>query len=327
MSYNPSIVNSYRNRDYKIHFYEKITGQQVSFDSYLVSFTDSYEPQWETMEQGINQQDVYKRPTVVTRKISIGFVVPSATLNESIVNLEKIRTLARFLYPPTNGGTSTSDIQGSSEILVKFLNLICDYDYGPIQVFIDQVSINPIVDEGFFDPSPGVLYPKTLRVDLSFTAVTKQLDPASGLYPTEEEEEEAATQPPSPPATANPATQVQGNLTPAANVTQTIVPPSAPQPQLQQTPSQTVQPALAETTPVLDSKKRPTKPSPRVSATSPKTPKRTRYTTEQLLAIADGTLVATPDGKLVPAGSANNSSQPNIDGANSSSEQAILNGP
>jgi len=228
MSYNDSIINVYRSRGYKIYFYEANIRKGVSFDSYLTSFTDSYQPEWQSIPAGIGQQDMFKRPTVVSRKISIGFDVPSATLNESIVNLEKMRVLARFLYPPTNGGTSISSIQGASQIYIKFLNLICDYDNGPIQAYIDEVSIAPVVENGFFDPGPSRLYPKTLKVELSFGVTTRDNDPASRLYETAETSSQQATQPP-PAQTSNPPAGPPPSPSVSALINAAVSPPVEPQ--------------------------------------------------------------------------------------------------
>lgn len=184
MAFSNTIVNSYRSRGYQIYFNHLSSGRSVSFDCYITSFSDSYQPSYgDVIEGGVDIQSTFKSITFTERKISISLDIPSIDLGSAKINLSKIQKLARFLYPTvsSNAGNTTNSITGSPSISVKMLNLICDYDGSPVKIVIDKVSIAPVVENGFFDPGANLLYPKTLKLDLSFTVFTNEPDPSSLL--------------------------------------------------------------------------------------------------------------------------------------------------
>jgi len=150
-----------------------IPSETVSFPAFLTSFTDSMTSNW-------NEEQVYGRPDPIgtfqntSRKISLGFDVPAATLAEAKSNLGSINSVKQFMYPAYSsvGGTKTSanalSLAKSPLIRLKFANLIDGIGNKGLLGWINSFSATPVIDMGMFN-SDKKLFPKVYNVTLDFT--------------------------------------------------------------------------------------------------------------------------------------------------------------
>ena len=85
---NTTNISSYVN-SFNIEIIHVPTNKKVTFAAFLSSFTDSHKTNFKPtnvygrMDPIVNYQNT-------TRTISISFVVPAASIEESIINVEKI---------------------------------------------------------------------------------------------------------------------------------------------------------------------------------------------------------------------------------------------
>ena len=119
-------TNAYANKQgLWIDFYHVPTGRNVYFKAFTESIQDSYTSEW-------SQTPVYGRMDNIqtfqgtTRQISFELVVPSFSFDESKQNLQKIGTLASFLYPTYEQAGNALTISSAPLIKIKFLNIIMD---------------------------------------------------------------------------------------------------------------------------------------------------------------------------------------------------------
>lgn len=83
---------------FNIHITHVPTGQSIFFKPYVTKFSDNYKSDWQQnfVMGRMDQIPTFKR---TTRTISLGFDVPSESINKAIQRLERARKLSSFLYP------------------------------------------------------------------------------------------------------------------------------------------------------------------------------------------------------------------------------------
>ena len=150
-----------------------IPNKSISFPAFLTSFSDSMTSNW-------NEEQVYGRPDPIgtfqntSRKISLGFDMPAATIAEARTNLESINSVKQFMYPAYSsvGGENTStnalSLAKSPLIRLKFANLIDGVGKKGLLGWINSFSATPVIDMGMFNNN-SLLFPKVYNVTLDFT--------------------------------------------------------------------------------------------------------------------------------------------------------------
>ena len=120
------------------------------------------------------------------RKIDLAWDVVAASHEEAVANMEMCMTLFQMLYPTYTG--SGSDGRGTSMqapplFRLKFVNLIQDVsqasspgtassaEVSGLVGTVSGFSYSPDLDQGFFDKGAGTVYPQTLQLECSFTAM------------------------------------------------------------------------------------------------------------------------------------------------------------
>ena len=149
----------------------------IKFLAFVTSFSDNMTSNW-------NEESVYGRQDVIgtfqntTRKISLGFDLPSKDLAEAQNNLYKINKIKQFLYPAYS--TSRKDVEGTTVttnalslskaplMRVKFANLIQNQSKDGLLGWFGSFSATPVIDMGMFT-SEGSLFPKVYNVSIDFT--------------------------------------------------------------------------------------------------------------------------------------------------------------
>lgn len=154
-------------KDHVISFYHIPSKRTVTFKAWVTDYKDSFESKW-------NSQEVYGRMDPIQtfsgtrRKITLGWSVVAASEEEAINNMKSCSTLFQMLYP-TNEGTSMA---APPMLRLKFVNLIKDVsnDLGLVGT-VDGFSYVPEFDHGVFDVGAGTVYPKTIKLNCTFTAL------------------------------------------------------------------------------------------------------------------------------------------------------------
>ena len=85
-----------------ITFYHVNSDHYVAFKAFIVAFTETYSSDWAS-EQVYGRNDPIYMFKSTTRKISLTFKVPAATIGESYENLGRVQKLLQFLYPNYSG--------------------------------------------------------------------------------------------------------------------------------------------------------------------------------------------------------------------------------
>jgi hypothetical protein len=149
----------------------------IKFLAFITSFSDNMTSSW-------NEESVYGRQDVIgtfqntTRKISLGFDLPSKDLAEAKDNLHKINKIKQFLYPaystsPKNVGettvtTNALSLSKAPLMRVKFANLIQNQGEDGLLGWFGSFSATPVIDMGMFTDNKS-LFPKVYNVSIDFT--------------------------------------------------------------------------------------------------------------------------------------------------------------
>ena len=152
-------------------------GEEVIFKAFLTSFSDNMTSNW-------NEEQVYGRPDPIgtfqntTRKISLAFDAPAASLEEAKENLLAINELKQYLYPTysSNTGNNTStnalSLAKSPLVRIKFANLIQNHLGDGLLGWINSFSAPPVIDMGMFNEGTidkAKFYPKVYNISIDFT--------------------------------------------------------------------------------------------------------------------------------------------------------------
>lgn len=165
-------------KQYYIEFYHVPTGKNIKFKAYLTNFTDKFSSEWQ-------KEDVYGRmdPIVgfkgTTRNITLEWDVPAASVAEAEENLGRCSTLFKMLYPTFSGKDPGSVVASPPLFKVRFVNLIHDgknqtggaasAKESGLVCTIDGFQYSPDMDDGFFEPTAGIVYPQSIALSCDMT--------------------------------------------------------------------------------------------------------------------------------------------------------------
>ena len=147
------------------------TGLSASFKAFVTSFSDNFESNW-------NSEDVYGRMDPIQtfqgtkRTIDVEWDVVASSAIEAMNNQNWCSKLFRMLYPVYESTGSSSTMQASPLLRLKFANLIQDVNTGGGLVGTSSgFSYTPDFDYGVFDLANGELYPKVIKLKCTFTVL------------------------------------------------------------------------------------------------------------------------------------------------------------
>ena len=160
-----------------LEFESVLTGLEVKFPAFLTDFSQTFNSSWQT-EDVFGRMDPIATFQNTKRTLSLAWEVPAGSLKRAKTNLQQYSLLAQMLYPGYN-----TDNAGTKEpayaqtmarpplIKLKFANLIGDSkDSGGLLGFIDNLSMKPALDMGFFSEKQN-LYPKVFSLSFGFTVI------------------------------------------------------------------------------------------------------------------------------------------------------------
>ena len=140
-------ANQYHNF---ISFTSVISGDTVKFKAFLTEFQDQFQSDWNS-EQVYGRNDPIQTFRNTTRKISLGWDVPAASIWEAKVNMASSARLIRMLYPSYKSKNSVTTIDKAPLIQVKFRNLISNLTGEKLTVTLSGLTFSPDLEAGFFD--------------------------------------------------------------------------------------------------------------------------------------------------------------------------------
>jgi len=160
----------------------------VKFRAFLNSFSENYTTKLKS-EELVGHYEPLRKVTGVERTVQVGLEIPSFSLEDSMQNLQEVKSFVQLLYPRTSTRKAGSIHQkhvisgGDPLFRVKFANLIVDSE----AVMEEGASVNshPITtlgQKGYidnlsyqFDPTPGFYvlpngftYPKLITLSFNF---------------------------------------------------------------------------------------------------------------------------------------------------------------
>jgi hypothetical protein len=164
----------YVKKGYVITWSHIPSGNSVTFKGILTAFSDKFSSEWQE-ESVYGRSDPISNFKATKRQITIGWDMIAAHVDEARENLGKCSLLATFLYPTYkdgNGGSST--ITAAPLLKLRFANLLQSVGgtKGGLVGYINGgFSIDPQLEDEFFDPSAGLLYPKHIKINCTFTVL------------------------------------------------------------------------------------------------------------------------------------------------------------
>lgn len=166
-----------------------VNGVVVDFPAFLTSLSQNFKSEWQS-EKVFGRNDPIGTFAHTTRTVTLGWVVPAASLKEAKNNEIKISNLISFLYPgyseytpvDDSGNTITSQdgqvrknliMSRSPLVKVKFSNIIQAQDGSGLLGWIDGVDWKPKLDSGMFTES-GNFYAKIIELNVTLNVLHQQ---------------------------------------------------------------------------------------------------------------------------------------------------------
>jgi len=181
-----------------VEIYHIPSKYSVIFKAMMTQFEDAYTSNW-TSEQAYGRMDPLQTYQNTSRVMSMGFDVVASSQPEAVTNLQKVSSLAQFLYPAYD---ADGLISSSPFCRIQFMNWSTDAKglnsqraaQTGLMGTINGFTFAPDLDAGVFDDgAENRLYPKKLNVSFSFTVLHNHamgwaetesgLAPRAGLFP------------------------------------------------------------------------------------------------------------------------------------------------
>lgn len=171
-------------KGYFIEIYHIISQTPLFFKAFLTDFTDNFVVNYNKM-QVIGRPDPIQTYQNTERTINVAFDLVSSNINEAKANLIKSNNLISMMYPAYDDGESATSLKSGPLFKVKMGNLICkpgiDTSEGTSPAMeaglgctIGGFKYDPVIEDGFFDPEPGIFYPQTIKIDLELSILHEQ---------------------------------------------------------------------------------------------------------------------------------------------------------
>ena len=183
--YNDPTTEGALRRGHYIEIYHIISKTSLFFKALLTDFSDNFNVS-HNKEQVFGRTDPVITYQNTERIINVAFSVVASNLQEARANMDKANRFASMMYPAYDGdGESSTNLKAGPMFRVKLGNLICKpglpesegtspAETAGLTCTIGGFKYNPSLDEGFFDPEPGILYPQAITIDLELSVIHEQ---------------------------------------------------------------------------------------------------------------------------------------------------------
>ena len=181
-----------------ISFQHVPSGKDVYFKAFITAFNESYNSDW-SEESVFGRVDPIYMFKQTTRKITLSFVAPAASVSEGFENLGRTQKLLSFLYPNYTDVQNALSISQSPLIRLRVMNLASTTKLGheafggrsfgdvndenslPMTTdndgllgIISSVSVNHNLDNpdaGVFHTMSSTIIPKLLEITVEFAVI------------------------------------------------------------------------------------------------------------------------------------------------------------
>ena len=164
---------------FTLEFYHVATDRLTSFKAMVTNFSDKYQSEWE-------QEDVYGRMDSIQtfkstkRVIDVSWDVVAGSVDEAILNMDKMSEMASILYPVYDSSGSATGILSGPMMRVQFGNLITR---SPEPATARETGLlgtcsgfnfEPDMEDVFYSDGAKKMYPKIMRISCTFTVIHEQ---------------------------------------------------------------------------------------------------------------------------------------------------------
>ena len=185
--YNDPTTEQAIKKGHYIEIYHIISKQSIFFKAFLTDFTDNFNVNY-NKESVFGRSDPISTYQSTERVINIAWDLPASNLQEAKENMVKSNRLISMMYPAYDdpeAGASASNLKSGPLFKVKMGNLVCKpgltesqgtsaASVAGLTCTIGGFKYNPVMDEGFFDPAPGILYPQSIKIDLELSILHEE---------------------------------------------------------------------------------------------------------------------------------------------------------
>jgi hypothetical protein len=170
---------------------------EVYFKAFLLAFNETFKPDWvnETIYGRADPVGIFKN---TTRSISVGLMIPAATVGEGFENLARVQRLIQFLYPTYVDEQGAKVITQSPLLRLKVMNLATkgtatrttpvernkghamttffnsNQAHDGLLGIMQNLTINHNVenpDLGSFEVQAGTIIPKAIEIQFDFAVI------------------------------------------------------------------------------------------------------------------------------------------------------------
>lgn len=165
---------------YRIEIYSFSNAEQqpIFFPAFLKDITDSYKSEWNP-QRVLGKMDPIATYKNTSRTITLGFSVPSDSVEEAIGNLGKIDYIIRGMYPVYDSGPlGTAVLSTPPYFRIRFSNLIRNAANNSktntlrdgLMCYFTGFDFKPDNSSGYFIEN-GNLYPKLTEITLTLNVI------------------------------------------------------------------------------------------------------------------------------------------------------------
>ena len=184
---DPSDAAALKTQNY-IDIYHVPTQNSIAFKSFLTDLSETYELNYQEVGEGVQNYKIFNK---TIRRISLGFKVLAASEEEAKENMRRLSELAKM----TLGAKDDKDNVAKNNLFrIRFANYILDSavggkdgpngfnvaDFSGIYAYVENIQVNPIIEEGAFDKVEGVFF-KAFQVSMAIVTSDYAYGSISGL--------------------------------------------------------------------------------------------------------------------------------------------------
>lgn len=170
------LVENYASKREAILKIDSVVGNTLSvrFPAFLTDFSQTFDATWNT-EDVFGRMDPIATYQGTKRTVSLGFDVPSATLDGAKFNLVKIQNLVKMVYPIYSDIGGVKILSKPPLVRVQFANLLKGNNKGDSENegplgWISGLAWNPDLQMGMFAQN-GEFFPKVIKIAFQFNVL------------------------------------------------------------------------------------------------------------------------------------------------------------
>jgi len=170
---DPSDAAALKTQNY-IDIYHVPTQNSIAFKSFLTDLSETYELNYQEVGEGVQNYKIFNK---TIRRISLGFKVLAASEEEAKENMRRLSELAKMTLGAKN---DKNNVAKNNLFRIRFANYILDSavggkdgpngfnvaDFSGIYAYVENIQVNPIIEEGAFDKVEGVFF-KAFQVSMA----------------------------------------------------------------------------------------------------------------------------------------------------------------